>query len=419
MPLFIEVVRQLIDLARYPQGHQETANSLCSYLITHKDFYGAIQRHCLSIPIEKKASSPSLQPIIGLALAPFKTIESLQVVHHFLLQILTIDLLINRLPLSALTTLSSQLLSKAILLYAASPAHKLDLNQSQAVSLLANAMALFEPRIKSFGKIDELAGWLALLSVCISEISGSILVPAVDRKGKGKAKATNMDIDEPPSSSRSTQIDTRQAAQIAKVTGTPHLTQIIASSSHFASSPKSRPILAKFLLTLLTSLPTNSSGSHKRDDILTLLVYDRSAGSGLLREIWRGWIRSGELMRILSGSQGKEGWKDVVRLLQRPANEKQIQEWHLLILSVHLYTRTLLTLGDDEFYPSSKSKTSRNPLLLEEISAFSGLLRNIAFALYWSSESIEGISIPGIPNMAAEELRTMVRGFLVAIHERE
>jgi len=380
-------------------------------------FYTSIRKHIISIPKEKKASAPSLQPIITLALLPFKVVTDQAIIASFIRNILTIELLINRLSIPALTHLSSNLPSKVILQFFSIQSGDLQLGSSDAAHLLANSMALFEPRIKSLSKVDELAGWFELLITCIAKMPSSTLLPPVDRKGKGKANAAAMDIDVP--STKST-LDPRTLTQIAKLTSAAHLTQLFTSSSHFASSPRSRPLLARFLLTLLTALPATSNGATKRDEILTLLIYDRSAGSGLLREIWRGWIRSGSLMRNLNSSIGKEGWKDVITSLRQPSAAAQ-EEWHLLILSVQMYSRVLVTLGDDEFFPSTGNgtKAGRNPLMLEEIASLSGLLRNIVFALYWSSDAIEGLVVPGIATMEAEELRTIVRAFLVAIHERE
>lgn len=401
-PLFVEIVKQLVDPSRYPAEQKAEAQALLFHLILKRNFYQSIRNHIIGIPIAKKASATSLQPVVSLVLLPFKHTSEPIAIKSFVEHILSIELLLYRLPIPALTFLSSNLPSKAILQYfAASPT--LALSSHNAQNLLANSMALFEPRLKSLAKIDELAGWFELLNACITRLPSSTLLP-IDRKGKGKA---SMDIDDRSST------DTRTSAQIAKLTSPPHLTQILALSSQFASSPRSRPLLARFLLTLLTALPASSAGSNKRDEILALLVYDRSGGSGLLREIWRGWIRSGELMKAMSGSKGKEGWKEVLRCLSSPSG-KMVEEWHLLVLSVMLYSRSLVTLGDDEFFATGSK--GRNPLMLEEIASLSGLLRNVAFALYWSE--IEGVGVPGVL-MGAEELRTLVRGFLVAVHERE
>lgn len=54
----------------------------------------------------------------------------------------------------------------------------------------------------------------------------------------------------------------------------------------------------------------------------------------------------------------------------------------MLVLMVELYSRTLLTLGDDEFFAvGPATATSRNPLTVDEVIGFSALLRNVAFAL--------------------------------------
>ena len=93
-------------------------------------------------------------------------------------------------------------------------------------------------------------------------------------------------------------------------------------------------------------------------------------------------------------------------------------------------------MGDDEFFLSSPATLSsaaltsasvsttvtvaRNPLTLDEITAFSRQLLGIVFHLYWRVEdpAAEGV-VPGVPNLRLEAARERTTKLLQAIHARE
>jgi hypothetical protein len=78
-------------------------------------------------------------------------------------------------------------------------------------------------------------------------------------------------------------------------------------------------------------------------------------------------------------------------------------------------------MGDDEFFSNAASSTApRNPLTLDEVTAFSRKLLNIAFTLYWRDDQInvqKGV-VSGI-NISWEGVREKVTKCLLAIHARE
>jgi hypothetical protein len=88
----------------------------------------------------------------------------------------------------------------------------------------------------------------------------------------------------------------------------------------------------------------------------------------------------------------------------------------MFILLVELYSRTLLTLGDDEFHTPG----SRNPLTVDEVIGFSALLRNVAFALYWQETqvNIKKALVSGT-RATYEYLRSLATALLQQIHVRE
>jgi ubiquitin-protein ligase E3 C len=379
--------------------------------VLQQDMYGMLRQHLMAIPIEKK-SAPSLPSATSLAVLPLKSSNPTALLPAFVRNILTIPLLLHRLPASSVSTLASGLPYDILLEWLASNTASLVRSDQEAINLLTNLTPLVEPRIKAFGNVQQLLGWLELCTICISFIPTSLL----SRIDKGKGRSTDMDIDDDSalSTASSLSLHPKVAQQLRKVSSAADLEPLLASSARFSSSPKSRPAIGRFLVALLTVLPSKS-----REELLTFLLYHKQGGGGLLREIWRGWLRSGELWKSIVGDKGKEGWRSVAGLLSSKTTPPgQLTEWPLLLLFVQLYTRMLLTLGDDEFYAGSAAKT-RNPILLDDIKTLSALLRNIGFALYWGETSIDQLAVPGVANVTGEELRSLVRTLLVAIHERE
>jgi ubiquitin-protein ligase E3 C len=144
--------------------------------------------------------------------------------------------------------------------------------------------------------------------------------------------------------------------------------------------------------------------------------------------------------------------------------------WPPLLLLVDLYAQALLTMGDDEFFASAPvsafaaatshtlgssstntnvaalqsasgsssagstslaatmstepARAARNPLSLDELTAFSRQLLNIVFQLYWredpSGQDVSaGSGVPGVENLSWATARERMTRLLVAIHARE
>ena len=96
--------------------------------------------------------------------------------------------------------------------------------------------------------------------------------------------------------------------------------------------------------------------------------------------------------------------------------------WPPMLLLVDLYTHSLLTMADDEFFGSGKlAGVTRNPLTLDELIVFSRQLLNIAFTLYWreSPTNVQENGVPGLTPVKWEHVRDRVTKLLQAIHARE
>jgi hypothetical protein len=98
--------------------------------------------------------------------------------------------------------------------------------------------------------------------------------------------------------------------------------------------------------------------------------------------------------------------------------------WPPLLLLVHVYTRSLLTMGDDEFFSeasfASGPVSTRNPMTLDELTAFSRQLMNISFPLYWHGDqtNVKEGTVPGLRS-TWQGVREKVTRCLQALHTRE
>ncbi|GAA5871520.1 hypothetical protein JCM3774_006285 [Rhodotorula dairenensis] len=247
-----------------------------------------------------------------------------------------------------------------------------------------------------------------------------------------------------------------------------HLLALLALSTRYSAS--TRPALCGFFVELLvpshaptatataaattagdlsTASPSSSSSRTVRDSILNTLLYS-PLSSGLLRELFRGYIRTSDLGRTLASATKRERSAVVLHALK---DSRYRDEWPVLVLAVEMYARSLLTMGDDEFYAStagggggggsnsgSGSANGRNPLSLDEVVTLSSMIRNATFALYWQDESggDESVSmmvdpvaqqqqqttrqqqhVAGMGAWSIEDVRGVMTRFLQQVHARD
>lgn len=442
---------------------------------------------------EAKASSPTLLPAIQLSLLPFVTPPPLSPSPYelsFTRHILTIPLLPNRLPLPALTHLGgSKLPFEGVLrstpsLTSSTSASALD--PEPTLHLLANLLAFSSQRVAKLPS-KQFVLYLDALGACLDRVSTATFVrlererEAVAEKKKQSANAAALDgaaednaisaeaneaiedSEAPFARTDPTDVDGDAAMQEATLPSSPvvdprtyhwlstlcsptHLASLVAASNR--SSASSRPALCRFLVALLAAWP-----AHRERTISTLLFAGTGAGGagerggGLLREMWRGYVRSGKLGVTLRDPKAGGSPNGVVGAAEDVSLRA---EWEPLILLAELYSRCLLTLGDDEFFNEGSAgrtngfittpaaaggkvgsgggagtaQAGRNPLLLDEVVGLAGLLRNIAFGLYWSWTPKAGAGGHGMDRVAGtkvgvEDLRSLCTRLLQQIYARE
>jgi ubiquitin-protein ligase E3 C len=249
------------------------------------------------------------------------------------------------------------------------------------------------------------------------EENGVALVTGKDKDGDSKMDLSTSKLP------TATTIDPRTISFLAYLPAREHLVSLLNLSSRYSAT--TRPALAAFLVSLL------ASWSRKREEVLNTVMFGITSssdsgtvgerGGGLLREIWRGYIRSSRLGKLLLATNVDRSSSSLLPILLDPCLRT---EWPCFILLAELYSRCLLTLGDDEFY------SAKNPLTLDEVVGFSAILRNLAFALYWQEggstakndmnnrEGWEGLKVIGT-RIKVIELRSLAVTLLNQIHARE
>ncbi|KAF9234160.1 HECT-domain-containing protein [Melanogaster broomeanus] len=323
-------------------------------------------------------NSPSLPYLVKLLYLPLSNLASSSELFAQSFQALVTH--IFTLPLSAqlpLTHLHTLLPRISIILSTTST-----LSQ---INIIANLLAFIPPRYASL-PLSSLRAYLQLVSGLLSALPTHALEPPLPQNSQTQPASWADDSDS----------DSERPAHVIVV-----------------SSFTSRPVLpvldarTQKRLQILPS-PTHLNSllkvAQQHRDLLpdlvlgTLLLY---GGGGFVREIYRDYVRVTPL-----------GRDEHLSSLMDPASESY---WPPLLLLTELYTQSLLTMGDDEFF--SDSRTS---LTLSELVPFSRTLFNIAFTLYWQDDQtrIQETNVPGL-NLCLVGVREKITKCLQAIHARD
>ncbi|KAF6766810.1 hypothetical protein PSEUBRA_000436 [Kalmanozyma brasiliensis GHG001] len=386
-------------------------------------------------------------------------------VHSFAVDFMTIPALRKRLPLKSVTELAKELPFTDLLDWICSfkPSHVQDSQgsvsgPSKALSggaanalsqpyLLSNLMAFGSHRVSFFKDGASLARYLQALTNAQDWLPGSVFEPPGQARtlavnGFG-SKALRNGADLPATSAEITETYERLRILISD----DHLTTILAISNRFPTS--SRGPLFAFICSTLSAWPTDM-----QDHVLNRLLYSASeskvaqsakqarptgpTGTGLIREFWRGYVRGSSLARNLASAHDNTKAREVLTSL---SSFNTRQDWPALVIVLEMLSKVLLTLGDDEFFSSVDSdfvvggggaaRANAGWLSRDEILSISGLLRNVAFAMYWyegkaplvnldGSDSHDS-QVPRVPGMRMTllSLRSLVTTLLKQLHSRD
>lgn len=349
-----------------------------------------------------------MQPAVDLSLVPV-TLQLPGALQAFVLHILAVPHLPARVPLPSLARLAADLPLLDVL-------RCIDPVPSTP-HLLANLIALSARRVPQLKNAAELSTYLDTLAKMQDALPRSTFEGALE----GTAGSTAVpDVHLEQSSSSRTVTDAATHKRLSGLVAPSHLTALMTASTRYSSS---RPALTRFLVSTLEAWPASA-----RDRVFSATLFGSGPPNGLVRELWRGWVRGGPLAKAigLAGHGGAGGARAAVATID---SAELAEGWGPLLLLVELYSRVLLTLGDDEFRPpasapgsSAASAPSRNPLTLDEIVTFSALLRTMSFSLYWleGSSGLPDLStrVPGF-RLTRMELRSLFTNLLRQIHARD
>ncbi|TFK46201.1 HECT-domain-containing protein [Heliocybe sulcata] len=398
----------------------DVSREITRYLLA-RDMYGHLSQAITGIDVDAK-TTPSLPLLVPLLTAPLSTFQSTspdlyqQALSSLFLHILTVPLLPNRLPLKSLTDLSSRLpLAHLPQLPPAFPAHACALPISDKIHLIANMAAFAPPRYKALPG-PALGAYLELLSAVMASLPVNALDPPPPKSSTALPASTSpwaqADSDSDTDSDSPVQVrvvssfsapapplpslDSRTLKRLQTLPSPAHLNALLAAAN---KSPSAQPRLYAFLLGLSLVWP------GRRESVLGAAV--AYAGGGMVRELWRGYVRGTAIGR----DERAGGVLD-------PENAP---EWPPLLLLTEMYAQALQTMGDDEFF-STGGSVSRNPLSLDELILFSRKLLNVAFVLYWREEGAGGReaggTVPGV-GVSWEVVRERVTRCLVGIYDRD
>ncbi|GAA5926390.1 ubiquitin-ubiquitin ligase HUL5 [Sporobolomyces koalae] len=465
--LFLEVAKILSDEANYGKYKVARVNGpkLLPYLLDRRMCYEHLGKLIRSIPITNR-SHPLLPAAVSMSLLPFKVFAAplppaskgavttpsparLSVLVSFATHILSIPLLANRFAPKETAALGKSLPIFDIVTALSDPSaapvlDKLDVEQT--AHLLANLVSFGSSRITTIDRGNTLAAWLQVTNRLMDKLP---IDAFKEDKGKGKAIETIvlddsedeaddvevLDRDEsgdvlmsdeetlPSSTSRLPVLDSRTRALLLSLSSRPYTLNLLALSTRYPTS--SRLPLTSYLCSLLAILPAAS-----KDSLLNTLLY-APAASGLLRELYRTFLRTGALGKLLSQARRE---KSTVIMAALSDNQYQ-HEWPVVTLVLEMYSRCLLTMGDDEFYAESapggiasarggRGSEARNPLSLDEVVGLSAMARNTAFAMYWQEGTVVETGdetkrkIVGLRS-GYDEVRTLMTRFLQQVHARD
>ncbi|KAG7093192.1 hypothetical protein E1B28_006881 [Marasmius oreades] len=422
-----------------------TALTSISKLPPSPDFYSLLSDSLREIT----KSSPALPNLITLLFSPPTSDENIRLL---LIHILTIPLLPNRLPLQTLTTFSASLpltqLSPRIVKTIVS-----SLKLDDRVHLLSNLLVFTPPRYTKLPK-QALAGYLKLVADILDGLPINIFDPEAAKTPESEGEDMTMNgirvtvvdsFDSPPSIPPP--VDGKTLKRVQTLVSSTHISSLLTSTSTSNTTSPVRYQMLRVLSAILRIWP------GKRDSLVSLIWNNTGTGGGgqvggIVKELWRGWVRSSGLGREMMSSSSESLHGGLVPLAQPrsrllgESEEDQVQDpWPALLLLSEIYTQALGTMGDDEFFGSggaggsgrgstSYAKASassvaagmknQNPLTLDDLTLLSRMVLNVVWVLYaYPTPSTPPPSYSSSSSSSWNSIRMTLTRMLRAIHARD
>ncbi|WFD01594.1 HECT-type E3 ubiquitin transferase [Malassezia obtusa] len=356
----------------------------------------------------------------------------------FVASLLTTAQLLPRLPLPSVTALAAQLPFEETTEHLRTLGRYFDIatrddalhdNPIHSPYLLSNYVALGSKRVARMNA-QQLRAYLEVLTLLQNTLPPKVFAACTDTEPThAPLDSAAMEIDEPSASTSAApapeRLDASTRRNLRALVSDTHLHALLAQSTRYAA--QTRAAICAFLVATLQVWPSSAS-----EGVLTTVLYGydsvgRSthaahlpAVGAMVRELWRGYVRGSSLARQLNGASSTARLVETRQALTDPA---RADEWPVLLVLSQLYGRALLTMGDDEFYPADRLQTAgKNPLTLDELVTLSGMLRNLAFALYWQQDLVNDAAPPAlVPGTVVPlgALRETVTRLLQQLHTRD
>ncbi|KAI6044738.1 HECT-domain-containing protein [Pisolithus marmoratus] len=372
---------------------------LTQYVMQH-GLYHNVRISIEAIALDSK-NNPAVPYLVKLVYLPFTNVPPLtelftQYLHALVIHILTIPLLPYRFPLKPLSELSAKLpLAYLQSLSSCTTDIVTQTLISAQINIIANLLA-FTPARYATLPLPSLAAYIQLLCALLLAMPVNALDPPLS-DSKSLSWEDDSDVDDEnvlggsavPHSALPV-LDARTRKRLQILPSSTHLNTLLKLTRQH---PQLLPDVVRLLMALNVVWPT------AEDMVLgSLLLY---GGGGLVREIYRDQVRPSPL-----------GRDENIATDMDPA----LQDWWPpLLLLTDLYTYTLRTMGDDEFFSNP-----RTLLTLNELVPFSRTLFNIAFTLYWRDDQLklQDTNVPGL-NLRWINVRERLTKCLQAIHARD
>lgn len=385
-------------------AESDLPRALTQYVMQH-GLYQNVRSSIEAIALDSK-DDPAILYLVKLVYLPFSNVLPLtelftQYLHALAIHILTIPLLPYRIPLTSLSELSSKLpLAYLQALSSCITDIVMQTSPSAQINIIANLLAFTPPRYAVL-PLPSLAAYIQLLRALLSALPVHALDPPFpDSKAQSLSWEDDSDRDDDDNGHVPGGLVVSHSVLPVLDARTRKKLQTLPSSSHLNTLLKltrQHHQLLPDIVALLMAL--NIVWPAAKDKVLgTLLLY---GGGGLVREIYRDEVRPTPLGRD----------ENIVTVM-----DPSFQDWWPpLLLLTDLYTHTLRTMGDDEFFSNS-----RTLLTVNELIPFSRTLFNIAFTLYWRDDqsTLQDTNVPGL-NLRWINVRERLTKCLQAIHARD
>ncbi|KAF8339579.1 uncharacterized protein EI90DRAFT_2966715 [Cantharellus anzutake] len=421
---YLSILEKLMDANVFQLSVPERGRSLCvgiSIYLVRRGLYWNIAESFRRIPIDAK-STPSIPSLISISTTPFSvfppaTPEYKECLHAFTIDILTLPILPNRLPLPVVSQLAARL--PFVSLAQLSIPHiisRLSGSSESRVHLMANLLTFGSQRV-SKASSPTLNMYLSFLVALMDSLKPGCMDPPRNsiskRRQSGAATPWLSDSSDTEdehhaggAESFSLRLDSKTLFRLQTLYSRSDLEALVHATQRH---PDVRQKIFDYFTALWLVWPS------KKDKVMTVLNSGSSSiGFGLTKDVWRGWVRSSAI--------GKED--DPKRAIEKLTAPSLASQWPPFLFMTELYTHNLLTMGDEEFFSSAPGATragagAGNPLTLDEVASLSRQLLNVAFPLYWhEDQTISNDSVPGL-RLQWKSVREMATQCLQAIQARD